>query len=101
MEAAELVGNDETIFVLSSDLISRITAQTCRQSGLSVVYSELLQFEGDELYFQQEPKLAGKTYKEALHAYETSSVIGIFTKDEEVLINPPMDTKFNSGDSVI
>jgi hypothetical protein len=43
MEAADLVGNDETVFVLSSDLISRITAQTCRQSGLSVVYSELLQ----------------------------------------------------------
>lgn len=101
MEAAELVGNDETVFVLSSDLIARITAQTCRQSGLSVVYSELLQFEGDEIYFQQEPKLAGKTYKDALLGYETSTVIGIFTKDENVLINPAMDTKFNAGDSVI
>jgi hypothetical protein len=30
LEAAELVGNDETVFVLSSDLIARITAQTCR-----------------------------------------------------------------------
>lgn len=101
MEAAELVGNDETVFVLSSDLIARITAQTCRQSGLSVVYSELLQFDGDEIYFQEEPKLAGRTYKEALSAYETSTIIGIFTKDENVLINPPMDTTFNSGDSVI
>jgi voltage-gated potassium channel Kch len=101
MEAAELVGNDETVFVLSSDLISRITAQTCRQSGLSVVYSELLQFEGDEIYFQEESSLVGKTYKESIFAYETSSIIGIFTKDEEVLINPPMDTVFNAGDSVI
>jgi len=101
MEAAELVGNDETVFVLSSDLISRITAQTCRQSGLSVVYSELLQFEGDEIYFQEESSLVGKTYKDSIFAYETSSIIGIFTKDEEVLINPPMDTMFNAGDSVI
>lgn len=101
MEAAELVGNDETVFVLSSDLIARITAQTCRQSGLSVVYSELLTFEGDEIYFQDEPKLIGKTYKEALSAYETSSVIGIFTKDQKALINPSMDTTFNSGDRVI
>ncbi len=101
MEAAELVGNDETVFVLSSDLISRITAQTCRQSGLSVVYSELLQFEGDEIYFQEESSLVGKTYKDSIFAYETSSIIGIFTKDEEVLINPPMDTIFNAGDSVI
>lgn len=101
MEAADLVGNDETVFVLSSDLISRITAQTCRQSGLSVVYSELLQFEGDEIYFSEEKSLVGKSFKDSLFAYETSSVIGIFTADEEVLINPPMDTVFNEGDQVI
>lgn len=101
MEAADLVGNDETIFVLSSDLISRITAQTCRQSGLSVVYSELLQFEGDEIYFQEEPKLSGKSYKDVLFAYENSSVIGIFTEEKKVIINPPMDTLFGSGDSVV
>lgn len=101
MEAAELVGNDETVFVLSSDLISRITAQTCRQSGLSVVYSDILQFEGDEIYFQAEPKLAGKTYKDVIFSYETSAVLGILTKDDKALINPPMDTVFNNGDSVI
>ncbi|MBK7128498.1 MAG: NAD-binding protein [Crocinitomicaceae bacterium] len=101
MEAAELVGNDETIFVLSSDLISRITAQTCRQSGLSVVYSDLLQFEGDEIYFQDEPKLIGKTYKESILMYETSAVLGVFTKDENVLMNPAMDYVYQQGDQVI
>ncbi len=101
MEAADLVGNNETVFVLSSDLISRITAQTCRQSGLSVVYSEILQFEGDEIYFQPEEKLKGKTYKDVVFAYENSAVIGILTKDEQALINPSMDTIFNAGDSVI
>lgn len=101
MEAADLVGNNEAAFVLSSDLISRITAQTCRQSGLSLVYSELLQFEGDEIYFQQEPKLAGKTFKDVLFAYENSAVIGILNNKEKVLINPTMDTVFNNGDSVI
>ncbi len=101
MEAAELVGNGETVFVLSSDLISRVTAQTCRQSGLSIVYSELLQFDGDEIYFHGEKKLAGKTFKDALFDYETSSVIGIFTTDEKVLLNPPMDTVINDGDEVI
>jgi voltage-gated potassium channel Kch len=101
MEAAELVGNNETVFVLSSNLISKITAQTCRQSGLSVVYSELLQFEGDEIYFKNEKSLVGKTYKDAMFAYDTSAVIGLFTADEEVLLNPPMDTVINSGDQVI
>jgi voltage-gated potassium channel Kch len=101
MEAAELVGNNETVFVLSSNLISKITAQTCRQSGLSVVYSEILQFEGDEIYFKEEKSLVGKTYRDTLFTYDTSAVIGIFTANEEVFINPPMDTIVNAGDQVI
>ena len=36
------------------DLISRISVQTCRQAGLSVVYTELLNFGGDEIYFKNE-----------------------------------------------
>jgi ion channel POLLUX/CASTOR len=65
------------------------------------VYSEILQFEGDEIYFQPEDKLKGKTYKDVVFAYENSAVIGILTKDEKALINPSMDTIFNAGDSVI
>ena len=39
LEAATLVGRDEAHWVLGDDLIGRITVQSCRQSGLSVVYS--------------------------------------------------------------
>lgn len=102
IEAAELVGNNEAVYVLSEDLISRVIAQTCRQSGLSVVYSDLLEFEGDEIYFEKLPEnLVGKTYKDSLFAYETSSIIGVFTADGEVEINPPMDRVYNDGESVI
>jgi len=102
MEAAELVGGEEAVYVLSEDLISRIIAQTCRQSGLSVVYGDLLQFEGDEIYFEPLPSsLLGKTYRDSLFAYEDSSIIGIFAEDGEVLINPPMDHILRTGDSVI
>lgn len=101
IEAAELVGNNEAIYVMSADLISRITAQTCRQSGLSVVYSDLLEFDGDEIYFSDEPKTINKLYKEAILMYEDSAVIGIFTKDEKVLINPVADYRINEGDKII
>lgn len=100
LEAAEVVGNGEAVFVFTSDLISRITAQTCRQSGLSVIYSNLIEFEGDEIYFQQQPELIGKSYKEILSLYDTSTVIGFFSK-EAALINPPMETIYQSGDEII
>lgn len=102
LEAANLVGNNEAVYVLSEDLISRVIAQTCRQSGLSIVYSDLLEFEGDEIYFAELPAdLVGITYSQVLLSYEDSSVIGIFTTDEDVLINPPMDRVCEAGDSVI
>jgi len=117
LDAAELVGNGEAVYIMSEDLISRVIAQTCRQSGLSVVYTDLLEFEGDEIYFQELPaSLVGKTYRDALFAYETSSVIGVFTGDSDggssphvskgpsaaqALINPPMDRVFQAGEQII
>jgi Trk K+ transport system NAD-binding subunit len=101
LEAAALVGGKEAIYVQGEDLIARVTAQTCRQSGLSVVYTELLDFDGAEIYFKHEPGLAGRTYREVISAYEDSTVMGIMTANGEALINPPMDTTFNSGDQVI
>jgi voltage-gated potassium channel Kch len=102
LEAARLVGGDEAIYIQGEDLIARVTAQTCRQSGLSVVYTELLDFDGAEIYFKQEPGLAGRTYREVIAAYEDSTVMGILRgSDGACLINPPMDTTFASGDQVI
>jgi ion channel POLLUX/CASTOR len=101
LEAAHLVGRDEAHFVLGEDLISRITAQTCRQSGLSVVYTELLDFDGDEIYFQAEPSLVNKTYGQALSVFEDSSLMGLYKNGTEVLINPASDTKIESGDQLI
>ena len=100
LEAATLVGRDEVHWVLTSDLISRITVQSCRQSGLSVVYSELLTFDGDEIYFTDQPTLVGKTYFEAQLAFVDSSVLGI-ASNGSVHINPPADTLIVAGDELI
>lgn len=101
LEVASMVGRDEAKFVLAADLISRLTVQTCRQSGLSVVYSELLDFDRDEIYFQREPALDGKTFGDAIMAYEDSAVIGVRFNNGSIKLNPPMDTVFATGDQVI
>ncbi len=102
MDVVEMIGKDDRVIALqTSDLIARVTAQTSRQSGLSVVYTELLNFGGDEIYFKNEPSLSGKTYGEALHAYVDSVVMGIFTADEKVLVNPAMDTRLGPQDQLI
>ncbi len=101
IEAATLVGGDEAVLVLAGDLIARVTAQTCRQSGLSIVYTELLDFDGAEIYFSSADSFDGKTYKDVIYAYEESAIMGIYSKDDKVLINPPMNTLISKGDKVI
>ena len=102
MEAAHIVGNGEAVLLLINDVISRIIAQTTRQSGLSAVYVELLNFEGDEIYFQKEDSLAGKTFRQALLAYEDSAVIGLHcAADSKPWLNPPPDTLIQPGDQII
>ena len=100
MEAAKMVGRDEAHWVLASDLISRITVQSCRQSGLSVVYQELLDFDGDEIYFTVQPSLVGKSYLEAQYSFADSAVIGLVTT-AGVQINPAADTRIGEGDQLI
>jgi voltage-gated potassium channel Kch len=100
MEAAKLVGRNEAHWVLASDLISRITVQSCRQSGLSVVYTELLDFDGDEVYFSTQPELVGKTYFDAQLAFSDSSVFGL-VKGGAVYLNPAADTLVEAGDELI
>ncbi len=101
LDVARMVGRDEVELVAASDLIARITAQTCRQSGLSVAYTELLDFGGDEIYFKEEPTLIGKTFGETLMAYEDSAVMGVRCKDGCIQLNPPMQTRIKSGDKLI
>ena len=101
MDVARIVGKDEVELVLVGDLIARIIAQTCRQSGLSVVYTELLDFGGDEIYFKEEPALAGKAFGEALAAFEDSAVIGLHPKGGEPCLKPPLDAPLQPGDQLI
>jgi voltage-gated potassium channel Kch len=101
LEVARMVGKDEVELIVTGDLIARVVVQTCRQSGLSVVHTELLDFDGDEVYFQEEPRLVGWPFMAALFAYEDSSVIGLRTADGRVLLNPPMDTRIGPGDKII
>ncbi len=100
LEAARLVGHDEAHWVLANDLISRIMVQTCRQSGLSVVYSELLDFDGAEIYFTEQPGLVGKTFFDAQLAFADSMVIGI-VQGEAAQLNPASDTVIAAGDRMI
>jgi voltage-gated potassium channel Kch len=101
LEPAALVGRDEAQLIETGDILARVVAQTCRQTGLSTVYTELLDYAGDEIYFKAEPALDGLSFADALFAFETSALIGMKSRDGIVRLNPPMTDRFASGDQAI
>ncbi|QNO36633.1 potassium transporter TrkA [Protaetiibacter sp. SSC-01] len=100
LDVARLVGRDEVEWVPANELISRIAVQTSRQSGLSVVYSELLGFDGGEIYMVAVPELAGRTFHEARMSFLDSTVIGVVANGSSTL-NPPAETRVAAGDELI
>lgn len=96
-EVARVVAGDEAQLVLADDLIGRIVAHSSRQAGLSAVYSELLDFDGCEIYTIEQPALVGNSFGDALMAYEASTLIGLVTQDGRVELNPPMDSIIPAG----
>jgi voltage-gated potassium channel Kch len=100
LEAAYLVAGDEAVIIDKRETVARLIVQTARQSGASVVYTELFDFDGDEVYFHRDEGLAGKTYGDALLAYEDCCVIGLASPDGDVKLNPLPSTSIN-GHSVI
>ncbi|MCM2472086.1 hypothetical protein HGO38_01165 [Rhizobium sp. CG5] len=100
-DVAKIVGGREMQMVLADDLISRIVVHTSRQSGLSAVYSELLDFDGCEIYTLDQPDLVGKSFGAAVMTYENCTLIGLCDANGQVKLNPAPNRVFKSGERAI
>ena len=74
--------NKNILYIPSEKWLSRITAQASRQAGFSVIATEILNYDNDEIYFSKAGKeLIGKTFKEISLNCTTSIVLGIYKKN--------------------
>ncbi len=118
IDLIKMVGEEQVEVISPNVIVPKIIAQTARQPGLAVLYSELLSFNGkfyykdirsnwfedasgDEIYFYEENDLVGKKYKDALLSYKTCSVIGIFNLENKSILNPQMDYEIQPEDKII
>lgn len=97
----------ETLFgaqlatICSEDIVAELTAQACRQRGLAGVFREMLDFDGDEVYFAEFPQLVGAPYRAAQLAFDACAVMGIVQADESVVLNPHPDRPMQPGEKLI
>ncbi|MCU0488085.1 MAG: hypothetical protein MUE67_03930 [Anaerolineales bacterium] len=100
-EIASVAGNGEVEWLVTSEVVSRVIAQTSLQPGLSTVYDDLFDFEDQEIYLKSESMLCGRPFSQALFASDHNTVIGIVTGKGQVLLNPPNDRIIQHDDQLV
>ncbi|MFA6299975.1 MAG: hypothetical protein WC642_12455 [Nocardioides sp.] len=100
LEAARLVGADRTVLLDIRETVAKLVVQTSRQSGAAAVYTELFDYDGDEIYFLEKHDLGARTYAEALLTFEKASVIGLI-EDGVPTLNPAGDTLIGNRTLVV
>ncbi|MDY3281634.1 CASTOR/POLLUX-related putative ion channel [Dysosmobacter sp.] len=101
VEAAQVAGEGYAEIISFRDIMSRIIAHTCRNTGLSKVYTEILDFSGSELYVEEHPAMVDVPMGELNRYFPISTVIGIELADGTTLLNPEPDRRVGRGDKLI
>jgi len=76
-DAVLIAGKGRAEVLCCSDFLARITANACRQPGISAVFTELLDFEGDEIYVEHIKGAVGKTIAQLNLMFPCSTVMGV------------------------
>ncbi len=95
------VSRGRALAVTGPQVIAQVTAEVCRYHGMSEVYQDLFDFDGDEIYFHNEPGLVGRSFGDAVQSFETSSILGLRAADGSIRLAPPADTVVAEGDLLI
>ena len=81
------------------DILAKIIVQTSRSVGLSVAYSELLSFQGCEMYFHQ-AKWGGIPFGQLQFHFADGVPLGV-RSGGAIQINPPVDRPVQDGEDIL
>jgi hypothetical protein len=84
----------------SKNMLAKLLVQTSRSVGLSIVYGEILSFDGCEMYFY-EADWSGAEFGTLAYHFPDGVPIGVRHSNEELLINPPVDYQMRDDDEIL
>lgn len=99
--AAKAAGNTEVEIIRVSDMVAKVIAHACRQSGMSIIYNELLGFGNQELYFYAPGATVGKPFVEAMHMINAGALVGVIDRDQNPQLTPDMQRVINADDQLV
>lgn len=100
-EIAVIASSGRAQVVKTNEIISKILLQTSRISGLSLVYDELLRFEGNEFHVKQFP-VQGRRFGDMLLDFPNGLLVGTAkTSGGGHTLNPPADYVMQPDDALL
>jgi len=101
LRAAGLVSGEQAVLIDKQETIAKLVVHSARQSGASVAFIELLDFKGDEIYLREDPELTGRSFAEAILAYEECTVVGLIDSAGKVVLNPDSERTIEAGERLV
>jgi hypothetical protein len=101
-EIAVIASNGRAQVVKTNEMISKIILQTSRIGGLSIVYDELLRFEGNELHYKRVPPVVGQRFADLLLHFPNGLLVGTAKADgSSHQLNPAADYIVQPDDELL
>jgi len=91
---------EHVVTVNTSDILAKLLVQTSRSVGLSVVYSEILSFDGCEMYFY-DAEWGDTTFGEIAYRFPDGVPMGIRNAEGEITVNPYTSRALCPGDEIL
>lgn len=99
-DAALTIDQERIVTVDADEILAKILVQTSRSEGLSVVYEEILSFDGSEMYFFDAEWLPGTTFSSAAYHFTDGIPMGI-SRGDEVVLNPGANEILRRDDQLV
>ncbi len=84
----------------TNDTMAKIIAHSCTQTGLSEVFKEIFNFEGNELYLVKMEGIGGLSFNDLLVRMDRAVPAGIY-RNHEMHLNPEPDTVLEETDRIL
>ncbi len=99
-EIVETTFGEDVVTIDTSDILAKLLVQTSRSVGLSVVYNEILSFDGCEMYFYG-ADWGDVDFAQIAYHFPDGVPMGVRQPDGAILLNPPGDYRMEGRDEIL
>lgn len=86
--------------IKTNEILAKIIAHSCTQTGLSETFREVFNFEGSEFHLISCPELTQNTFAQAMARLDKAVPSGVY-RNNHAILNPPPDFVIQDDDRLI